>query len=72
MKKAFCVDIPYSQWNHYEHFIADINNTVSENGTVILAVSNIPYFLKCKLIIECIDGEGKHYQRYHIKRTVGV
>ena len=24
---------------------------------MILAVSNIPYFLKCKLIIECIDGE---------------
>ena len=57
MKKVFCIDIPYGHWNQYESMIAEVNNAVSKNGTVILAVSNIPYFLKCKLIIECVDGE---------------
>ncbi len=57
MRKAFCIDIPYGSREKYKRMIADINHAVSENGTVILAVSNIPYFLKCKLIIECVDGE---------------
>lgn len=52
MRGTFTIEIPYDRRSEYIDIIRQINNMVSINGMVTLAVNNTPYSLQSYLIVE--------------------
>lgn len=57
MRKSFYVEFPYMEREEYFPFLMELQEIISGNGMIVLAVSNIHEHLKSAFIIECVDNE---------------
>lgn len=53
--KAITFSMPYSKREQYLDFILELDKMVEEDGMIAVFVSNIPYALKCYVVVECLD-----------------
>ena len=70
MRGAFTIEIPYDCRSTYVDIIRQINDMVSRDGLVTLAVNNNPYNLKSYLIVEDtknLEHIAEFIQQNHLK-----
>lgn len=57
MRKSFYVEFPYMKREKYFPFLLKLEELISLDGMICLAVNNVPGYLKSAFIIECVDNE---------------
>lgn len=64
LRKSYYFEIPYGRYDIWCKPCFEINKIVGQGGMVVLYVSNIPYYLKSFMLIECVDNEEEEVKVY--------
>lgn len=64
LRTSYYFEIPYGRYDIWCKPCFEINEIVGRGGMVLLYVSNIPYYLKSFMVIECVDGEEEKLKLY--------
>lgn len=57
MRKSFYIEFPYMKREKYHQLLIELQNIISEEGMIAVAISNIANHPESAFIVECVNGE---------------